>query len=175
MPSRPSTPYRAALAVLGIAASSLAAPAGAQTTSTGTATITMNTVLYISVTNASQSFTPTATDLNAGFMAGGSTSSLVTKANVTHSVNVKANAATFTGPAGTSKPSTDLQVAVTPFGGSIGSYAGLTTSGVSVLSSRAAGDYASSAYTVTYKALLGYAADIPGTYTLGITYTITSP
>jgi hypothetical protein len=154
--------------------------AGAQTTATGTATMTMGTVLYISVTNTSPSFTPAASDLNTGSMVASTTSFVTTKANVAHDVTLTAGAASFTFTPGTgvsgsrTKPASDLQVAVKPSGGSFGSYSSVSnTTPVAIATARAAGDQSSAQPEVKYQMLLSY-QDLPGTYTLGITYTVSA-
>ncbi|GAC1654720.1 MAG: hypothetical protein NVS4B3_18960 [Gemmatimonadaceae bacterium] len=149
--------------------------ASAQTTANGTATLTVGTILYISATNTSPTFTPTATDFNAGSVLGSAASSVVSKGNVTHTVNLASSATAFT-PSGAgarpAKPSTDLQVQITPSGGTAGAWTGLSTTNTVVALSRAAGDYTASAVSCAYRTLLSYALDTPGTYTLAITYTV---
>ena len=148
----------------------------AQTTATGTSSITIGTVLYIAVTNTTVGF-PTVTDAHytAGYVTGSALSAITTKGNSTHSVTVKANASTMTATgtgARANKPSTDLQVRSRPASGSYGSLIGLTTTGQNVITSRAAGDYSASLYEVEYRVILSWGSDTPGTYTLGTTYTI---
>ncbi|GAC1514305.1 MAG: hypothetical protein NVS1B4_01650 [Gemmatimonadaceae bacterium] len=158
--------------------SGLAASAGAQTTASGTATLTVATTLYISVTNLNPTFAPTATDFNTGSMTAATSSSVISKGNVSHSIALTSGAATWTGVgalARTNKPSTDLQVQITPFGGAAGAWTGVSTTTFAVASGRAAGDYTASPIAAGYRALLAYNADTPGTYTLPITYTVTSP
>ena len=156
----------------------VAAPAAAQTTASGTATLTVGTTLFISVTNLNPTFAPTATEFSAGSMTAPTTSSIISKGNVSHSITLVSGANTFTAAgagARLNKPSTDLQVQITPFGGAAGAWTGLSTTTFSVASGRAAGDYTTSPIASAYRALLSYSLDTPGTYTLPITYTVTAP
>lgn len=150
--------------------------ASAQTTASGSSSLTIGTVLYISVSNLTVGFPSVAnTDYDNGYVIASALSQITTKGNTTHTVSIKANASTMTGTgtgARASKPASDLQVRTRPSGGSYGSLMGLTTSNQNLIVSRAAGDYSASLYDVEYRMLLNWGNDTPGTYTLSFTYTI---
>ena len=139
----------------------------AQTSQTGTATITIPTLLQIDVTNLTVSFpSPTFADFTAGTIAPSSGASVIdTRGNVVHDVTIQASAATFTGPY--AKSASDLQWSTD--GGS--SWTGLSTTATDVATAVARGAHAGVA-TVDYQLALDEAADLPGSYSLDFTYTV---
>lgn len=162
----------AAAGLLSLAA--LPNQAAAQTTVNGSSTITIPTVLYISATNPHVAFaTPTASDFEAGFINATTATKLTHKANVAHSVTVKALESTMTATGGSSganaaraaKPSTDLLWSTDGK-----SFQGLNTTSQSVRA--AAGPGSHSDLQVNYRMALRYDDDTPGTYGLNFVYTI---
>jgi hypothetical protein len=135
-----------------------------------TATVTIPTVLSVSLTGNSFNFAPTQSEFDAGVMNASGSSTLSTKGNVQHAIEIAADNATFT-YSGTqtdpSKPASDLEWSSD--GGT--NWTGLTTTAAQVGSNLARGAHASAA-TVDYHVLLSYANDVPGTYSLGFTYTV---
>lgn len=148
--------------------------AAAQTTVNGSSTITIPTVLYISATNPHVVFpTPAASDFDAGFIDATTSSVLTHKANVAHSVTVKALESTMTATGGKSgsnaaraaKPSSDLL-----WSADGKAFQGLTTTAQAVRGAAGPGSY--SDLQVDYRMALRYEDDTPGTYGLNFVYTI---
>lgn len=136
----------------------------------GNASIVIPTLLHIEVSNVTVAFpTPDLAAWNAGQVDMSSGASVVsTRANVGHDVTIAADAATMDGPAGTTKPASDLQWGTAGAGGS---FTGLTTTAADVVSALARGTHGTAA-EVWYRMLIDEATDEPGTYNLAFTYTI---
>ncbi|WP_439642651.1 hypothetical protein [Gemmatimonas sp.] len=137
---------------------------------TNTVTAHIPWVARMELASATTLPTPTAADFGAA--AGRSTTTptvLTVRANAGFRVTVSAPSATWTGPAGSSKPARDLRiftdVATTPVA--------LSSTGVSIFSSTSAS--AGRAINVGYSVLYNWTTDGPGAYTLGVNYTLTSP
>ncbi|HSH46209.1 MAG TPA: hypothetical protein VK966_10150 [Longimicrobiales bacterium] len=135
-----------------------------------TASIEIPELLSIGVTNTSVTFDqPAVADWDLGFIGASSGASTVsTRGNVTHRVTIEADAATMTYTGSHTDPGKvagDLQW-------DAGSgFAGLTTGGADVVTGLTPGSHAAAA-AVTYQMLLDEAQDVPGTYSLGFTYTV---
>lgn len=157
-----------ALAILAaLSAQGVSAQNPAVSSRTGTAQITIPTLLHIDVSNLAVSFgSPTFDDFDAGLIAATSGASVIdTRGNVVHDVTIVADAAAFTGPY--TKPASDLQWSID--GGT--SWTSLSTTATDVATAVARGTNASVA-TVDYQLLLDAALDVPGTYSLDFTYTV---
>lgn len=154
-----------------------AVPAMAQSANqeeNGSASITINEVLYLEVTNTSVSFqTPTETDFNTGSIAADGSGSVVShRANVPHSVKLTSDTDVFgdSDPTdGIDKPATHLQWSKD----NGASWVGLSTTGEDVVTTAPRGAH-NNAETLQYQMILDYATDAPDTYTLDFTYTIVS-
>lgn len=154
----------------------LATPAWAQpsTSASVTATLTVPTVLHIAVSGSSVTFTGDYAAFEAGYAAGSGTTVVSHRGNVRHSVSLASNAASFTGSAGsstsdpvsTTKPASDLRYAV-----GTGTFSAISTTATEIHNQAARGSHINDE-TVSYRVALAYADDTPGTYTLGLTYTV---
>jgi hypothetical protein len=153
--------------ILVIAMSSLPAPqAGAQGT---TATVRVNlpvtsAISVLDVTTSTADFgTIGSAQINAGFVdAPGPT--IRVRSNLAFVVAVAATTPTF-GPA--AKPSSDVSWAV-----SGASHTPLSTSPAVALSSASGGDHSA---VLTFRMQLALGTDVPGTYLLALTITLTAP
>ena len=140
---------------------------------TATATVTVPTILAISVTNTAIGFNPTAADFDQTWTAGDNSSAIETRGNVTHDLTVQADNASFayTGTATTppTKPAGDLTWSLTETGTftSMSSTTSQTVAAGLGLGLNAAAD-------VWYRVNVDYTTDVPGTYTLDFTYTVTA-
>jgi hypothetical protein len=173
-----SAMLRRLLTMLLLTAAHLAATGelSAQTTAPGSSSITINNVLFISVTNLSVTF-PAVTQAHytAGYVIANNTSLVTSRGNIAHSVTVKADVASMSATgsgARPNKPASDLQVRIRPSGGAWGSATGLTIGDLSVIANRPAGDHSGAPPEIEYRILLNWAADSPGTYTLPFTFTV---
>lgn len=146
------------------AANASCAPAGTQVSTT------VQKIVYISITNPSVALTaPT----NLDFTGGGTT----TKADLAAQVaTIRTNAAwtltvqgaAWTGSGNNAKLVGDL--AWTTNAGAL--YTALTTSAVSVTTGAAT---AAATVTIGYRTAWSLTSDTPGTYTMGLTYTLAAP
>ena len=169
---RIATPIALALALV-TAAPALAQPS---TSAAVTATLTVPSVLHINVAGTAIPFNGDFDAFEAGFADGAATSTISHRGNVRHSVTVAADAATFSGSAGTSP--TDPVSTTKPASDLLWSLDGFSTPGTPF--STTAADVHDQAprgahnddETVSYRVNLSYADDTPGTYTLGLTYTV---
>jgi hypothetical protein len=176
---------RARLAVILVAAVSLPdalaaqtcsapIPAGSCTTNTST-TLTIGTVLQLGISAASTTLTPPSTaDYDAGFVANTGPTATV-KSNRGWTLHISAAAGTWTATstqpgvtARANKPAGDLQWSEA----SGGPFAGLTVSGAAAASGSASGPRSTTFY---YHSLYGWALDTPGSYSLTVTFTLTTP
>ncbi len=157
----------------------LAAPAMAQpaTSASVTATLNVPTVLHIGVSSTAVSFTGDYDAYEAGYAAGSAATTVSHRGNVQHSVTLASDAASFTAtdpttpasttdPARAAKPASDLSFDVD----GADAWAGVSTTDTDVVTGAARG--AHTGPSVAYRIALAYADDTPGTYTLGLTYTI---
>jgi hypothetical protein len=171
--------------VLAVAAGAALLAAGsadlsAQATRNGTATITIPEVLAFDVTNPNVTImAPAAADFDAGFRNAEATTVLTHRANVRHSITIKAEQANFTAQnpnpatlgengvnaARATKPATDLRWSTD--GGA--SFTQLTTSEVKVVNQTVAGGTAAT-NTVSYRVALAWSQDSPGQYSLPFTF-----
>jgi hypothetical protein len=144
-----------------------ASEAAAQTVQAN-ATLEIAQVLYIGGTGLDVTFpVPTATDFEAGSVAGDATTVIETRGNVIHDVNIRADAALMTGGSN-EKAASDLQWSAT---GAVGSFTGLETIAANVVTGLSRGVHANAA-EIWYRMALDLEADVPGTYTLAFTYTV---
>jgi hypothetical protein len=144
-------------------------PVSAQeTTVQAQASISIPTLLKIEVTNTSVLFpSPTLADYSTGHVGMSSGASVITThGNVGHDVMIQADEDMMSRADGESlKPASHLQW-------SVGS--GWTSLGIAadaIVPDLAAGHHNSIA-SVIYRMLLNEATDLPGSYTLGFTYTV---
>ena len=177
---------RLKLAILALvaAAGSVPATAAAQCTVSGapancavpaTASVTAGRVVRLQMSAGSTTLTaPTPADFDAGFNAT-TGPTLTVSANAPWTLNIRAAAATWTAsntspgaPAWTAKPAGDLQWSTLPSG----AFAALSTTDVSLVSGAAT---ASSATTLYFQTLYNWTSDTPGSYSLAIVLTLTSP
>ncbi len=145
-----------------------ASKADAQESVGATAQLTIGTILFISIDQSSITFpSPGATEFDVGHVDANETSTLAFGGNVPYDVEIEADAGNFT-PSGASsfqKPATDLLYSLN----SGASYTPITASPVDIVTGNPAG---SGSQTVDYRVLLDESLDVPGTYTLGFTYTV---
>jgi hypothetical protein len=137
---------------------------------TNTVSATVPWVARMELAAATTLPTPTAVDF--GNTTGRSTTTptvLTVRANAGFRVTVSVPAARWTGPTGSNKASSDLRIftdlAPTPVA--------LSSTGISIFTSAAAS--AGQAINIGYNVLYNWATDVPGAYTLGVNYTLTSP
>lgn len=143
--------------------------AGAQTV---TATVTIPQVLYIELDNSAVSFTAAANayeTVDDITIAGSNPTVVTTRANVSHDLQVTADATDFAfvplgSDADPGKDASDLQWTLQ----GAGNWAGLNTTAAVV----EALERGRNIRTVEYRLLSRLADDPPGTYTLQFTYTL---
>jgi hypothetical protein len=143
----------------GIGTTSATVPASAQ--------LTIGSILFINIDINSITFpTPDANDFTAGLIDANETSTLTYFGNVPHDVEIKANAGAFTPTGGStySKPASDFEYSVDG-----GAFTPISTTAADVVNGNPAGGGTT---TMDYQVLLNDALDVPGTYTLGFTYTV---
>ena len=145
----------------------------AATIAAGSCTVATNVSVTVPAV-ARMTFSTVATNLTAptaaqfGAAAPGVTTagpSIDVNANVAYTLKVDAATPNFAGPAGTSKPSSSLTYSVD--GGTDRAL------GTTVGSTGAAS--ATATYAIQYRTKYDWTVDLPGTYTLGLTYTLTAP
>jgi hypothetical protein len=118
-----------------------------------------------------------AEDYEAGFKAAGSLTATVW-ADTGAVVTMAAATTNFTAPAGVTKAASTLQASVNG-----GAFTGLTTGGVPIISVGAGGSGGSGGssgtstnpVSISFRTLLGYTTDPPGSYSLTIKFTVTAP
>jgi hypothetical protein len=108
-------------------------------------------------------------DYENGFKLAGSLTA-TGFANAAASVTISAATTNFTAPAGATKAASTLQQSLD--GGT--TWNGLTTGGATILTIPPTGS-AGTPKTVSFRTLLGWATDPPGSYSLTINFTITAP
>jgi hypothetical protein len=168
-----------ALVLAGAALLGLSQQATAQTVCTGnpcsltnTVSATVSAQLKLTISSATTTLTsPDTTAFNQGYQDDPSVLSTTVKANTGWSLNVKAAAATWTGSGGAraNKPAGDLQWSKT--GGA--PYTALTTSNAQVATSGSG--TSGTTTTISYRTAWDYTLDTPGTYQLGVVFTLSAP
>ena len=143
-----------------------AAAAGAATcTLPVVATATINAVARLSINSTTTTLNaPTAADFggSAGVTSNGPTVTVMS--NTGYTLTTSAATATWTGPAGSSKPASDLKMQV-----GAGAVVALGQVGTSTTGT------ASTSYVISYNALYNWTTDKPGSYSLVVNYTLTAP
>jgi hypothetical protein len=145
-------------------------PNGSCTVSTSTS-ITIPKVLQLTLSTIAQTLAaPAEADFDAGHKdAAGPVATVRT--NAAWTLQIKTAAATWTAVgvgARANKPSTDLQWSNVSGSG----YAGLTTGATTVTSGTAT---AATNVSFFYRVLYGWTVDTPGTYSLVVVFTLTTP
>jgi len=131
-----------------------------------TATAVINTVAKLSTTSLTTTLTaPQAIDFGttAGVTTAGPT--FTVKSNRAFALTASAATATWTGPAGTSKPASDLKMKVGA-GGTIVALGSVGTSSAGT---------AGTSFDIFYNTIYNFATDKPGAYSLVVNYTLTAP
>jgi hypothetical protein len=137
--------------------------------------MTAGRVVRLQMSPGSTSLTaPTPTDFDAGFNST-TGPTLTVSANAAWTLHIRAAAATWTAtntspgvPARTNKPAADLLWSTT----SGGSFAALSTSDANLVGGSAT---ANSATTLFFQTLYSWTLDTPGSYSMSIVLTLTSP
>ena len=134
--------------------------------------ITINRAVEMTLSATTITLTsPAASDYTTGYAVNAGPA-ITVKANGAWRLNIRANAATWTGTgplARTSKPASDLLVG-TALGGP---FTALSVPGFQFAAGSAA--TAGTVVTLFAKTLWVWTADPPGTYSLGLTFTIVAP
>ena len=166
----------------------LAAPIGAQTVTTCTVSgtsgkcspdvtldkaATMINPALLQLTLSSTSFAVTASEVDMGVAQGVATGGTVTvtvRANRAWTVQANGNSAFWSASAGAwaSKPVSDLRWSLTPTGASTP----MSQTSSTVLSGSAG---AGTGTTIYLRPVVNWTTDKPGVYTLGVTFTLTTP
>lgn len=134
--------------------------ASAQGTASATARAVIPQVLYVSVPDIDFG-TVTPADFEAGDAKVDIT--VIHRGNVVHDMNMKADAPQMSSATST-KPVSDVM-----WKPSKGAWRALTTADDLVVDDAAKGDQATD---MRFRVLLDYATDRPGTYTVGVTFTV---
>ena len=141
---------------------------GAATTTcrlTNTVSATVPTVARLTITSLTTTLTaPLAADFGTAAGVASSGPTLNVTANVGYTLTAAAAAAQWTGPATSTKPSSDLKMNVNG-----GSNVALGQVGTS------ANPTATTDYAIGYNTIYNWTTDIPGTYSLVVNYTLTAP
>jgi len=136
------------------------------------ATITNPALIQFTVSpSATLTSTATVADMDVvDGVATGSIASLTVQGNRTWSISVKGNSALWTASSGawTSKPVSDLHWSLTPTGASTA----LSASGGTLLTGAPS---VGTPTTVYFRPVVHWLTDKPGTYSMGITFTLTAP
>lgn len=167
--------------ILSLIGSLTAATAWGQTTQTVTVTSTVPQVLTLGIDTNAISMNFLASDYNASTgaatktLSSGNTLSVTTNKGWT--VSLKANTAAFSfvpsgGDSDPSKPCGNLSYKLS----SGSTYTAITTSNVAVKSgSRGGSSTSGNSFAMDYQLTSNLSTDPPGTYTLAIVYTLTTP
>jgi hypothetical protein len=135
------------------------------------ASINIPTIIAIDVVGTDIAFGSVAeTDYGVdgtGYATTAPQSVITTRSNVVHRLTIHANTADMTGP--NTKPASHLEWDLD----GAGSFTGLTTSAVDVLTNISRG--AAERATISYRMFLDLATDEPGDYALGFTFTAIAP
>lgn len=136
-----------------------------------TASLTIGTVANLTLSSASTVLTPPAdTDYVLGFVRSAGPSATI-KANSTWTLQISATGTFWTASAGAwaTKPIGQLQWSTTALAGP---YTSITNTAATIKTGAAT---ASSAVSVFYQTLYAYATDLPGNYSVAVTFTLVSP
>jgi len=145
-------------------------PAGSCSVSTSTS-ITIPKVLQLTMSTIAQTLAaPAEADFDAGVKSATGPIATV-QANAAWNLQINAAAATWTAVgagARANKPSTDLQWSKVSGSG----YVGLTTTAAAVSNGTAT---AAANVSLFYRVIYGWTVDTPGTYSLVVVFTLTTP
>jgi hypothetical protein len=136
-----------------------------------TAGLTIGTVANLTLSSTSTTLTPPAdTDYVLGFLRSTGPSATI-KANTTWTLQISATGTFWTASAGAwaTKPIGQLQWSTTALAGP---YAPITNTAATIKTGAAS---ASTAVSIFYQTLYAYATDLPGNYSVAVTFTLVSP
>lgn len=136
-------------------------------------TATMPQIVSMTLTGNVALTAPVASDFvgNVAVISNAAAGSLTIKSNKVYSLTVVAGAANFTsglGASGSTKPAGDLEVNL-----AAGSYTALSTTAATLATAQARTD--NQAYAIGYRTTYKLSQDEPDSYTLALTYSITTP
>jgi hypothetical protein len=134
-------------------------------------TITNPALLQLTLSSTSFSATATASDMGVSQgMTTGGTVTITVQANRAWTVQAQGNSAVWTASAGAwaSKPVSDLHWSLTPTGASTA----MSQTSATILSGSAG---AGTPTTIYMRPVVNWTTDKPGVYTLGVTFTLTTP
>lgn len=140
---------------------------GASCTVLNTVSAAVPSVARMSITgpNTTTLTAPLAADFGTAGSGNQVTTSgptITVSSNVAHTVTAS-SPTNWSGPVGSAKPATDLQIKV-----NAGSFAAIGTIGGTAATN-------SATYALTFGNKYNWTVDVPGTYTLALTFTLTSP
>ncbi len=136
-------------------------------------TVTAPSVFKLTINDTSTAVVaPTETDFDNGGQDVASAVTATVKSNRPYSLSIKGGAAVWTGTGGAraNKPVADLL-----WGTGTPSTALTTTAALIGTASTTGNDGSAAAATINYRIKWGYTDDTPGTYTIPVVYTLTSP
>jgi hypothetical protein len=136
-----------------------------------TASLTIGTVATLSLSSTSTVLTPPAdTNYVLGFVRSTGPSATI-KANSTWTLQISATGTFWTASAGAwaTKPIGQLQWSATAL---TGPFTPITNTGAAVKTGSAT---ASSSVSIFYQTLYAYTTDLPGNYSVAVTFTLVSP
>lgn len=135
------------------------------------ATITIPALLQLTLSSTAFAATATASDMGVvqGMTTGG-TVAITVQANRAWTVQVQGNSVTWTASAGawTGKPVGDLRWSLTPSGASTA----MSQTAATLLSGSAG---VGTPTTIYMRPVVNWTTDKPGVYSLGVTFTLTTP
>lgn len=132
---------------------------------TNTVSATVPTVARLTITSLTTTLTaPLAADFGTAAGVPSAGPSLNVKANAGYTLTASPAAATWTGPATSTKPASDLKMNVNG-----GSNVALGQVGTSAAAT------ATTDYAIGYNTIYNWTTDIPGVYSLVVNYTLTAP
>jgi len=141
---------------------------GAATTTcrvTNTVSATVPTVARLEISSATTTLTaPLAADFGTSGGVNSAGPTLTVRANAGYTLTASAAAATWTGPATSAKPATDLKMNVDGGGNVALGQVGTSTAAT-----------AGQPYVIAYNTIYNWTTDIPGGYSLVVNYTLTAP
>jgi len=138
---------------------------------TATASLTIGTVASLTLSATSTTLTPPAdTNYVLGFVRSVGPSATI-QANTTWTLQISATGAFWTASAGAwaTKPIGQLEWSTTALAGP---YSSITNAGATIKTGAAT---ASTAVSVFYQTLYAYSTDLPGNYSVAVTFTLVSP
>jgi hypothetical protein len=169
------------LAALAILAAGVIPQANGQTTQTVTVTSVVPQVLSLAIDTNAVSMSFLSSDYNSSTGAATKTvtsaNTLSVTSNKNWTVSVKANTAAFSfvpsaGDADPSKPAGNFSYKLS----AAGTYTAITTANVTLTTGNKGGTAtAGNTVVLDYRLTSNLAQDPPGTYTLGVLYTLTAP